>query len=160
MARYDRLIKFAYDRLSDKDWDADDLFDTKKNAFEIRRQVSRDEFDFYCKECHQQLEVSTSKYDRLHFKHSRGADYCILKDEDLSPEEHEKFTQNLQFKESERHKFLKHRIGDLLNTTSGVHTSSISVDNKFIVRGNEKRPGSQIETCFFICRDRQLLEIL
>jgi len=97
MARYDRLIKFAYDRLSDKDWDADDLFDTKKNAFEIRRQVSRDEFDFYCKECHQQLEVSTSKYDRLHFKHSRGADYCILKDEDLSPEEHEKFTQNLQF---------------------------------------------------------------
>ncbi|HEY0652251.1 MAG TPA: DUF6035 family protein [Chryseosolibacter sp.] len=139
MGRYDRLIKLAFDRISNRTVDADELFDTKKNAFEIRKQFHRDEFDFYCKECEQPLGISTSKYDRLHFKHEKGADYCILKDEDLSPEERENFTLNLKFKESDRHKHLKNRIADLLRMNTGIDPSAISVDDKFIIRGSEKR---------------------
>jgi competence CoiA-like predicted nuclease len=139
MGRYDRLIRLAFDKISKSNVDANELFDTKKDAFEIRKQSSRDEFDFFCKECDQPLEISTSKYDRLHFKHVKGAEYCILKDEDLSPEEREKFTLNLKFKESDRHKFLKNRVAELLQKTVGVETSSIYVDDKFIIKGNEKR---------------------
>lgn len=139
MGQYDRLIKLAFDRISKRTVDADDLFDTKKNAFEIRKQFHRDEFDFYCKECDQPLGISTSKYDRLHFKHEKGADYCILKDEDLSPEERENFSLNLKFKESDRHKHLKNRIADLLRTNTGIDPASISVDDKFIIRDFEKR---------------------
>lgn len=139
MGRYDRLIKFAFDRISNKTVDADEVFDTKKNAFEIRKQFHRDEFDLYCKECDQPLDISTSKYDRLHFKHEKGADYCILKDEDLSPEERENFSLNLKFKESDRHKQLKTKIANLLRMNPGVDPASISVDDKFIVKGSEKR---------------------
>jgi competence CoiA-like predicted nuclease len=139
MARHDRLIKLAYDTLSDKTLNADELFGVTKSAFEVRKQFHQNKFELHCKECDQQLEISTSKYDRLHFKHVKGATYCILKDEDLSPEEREKFTLNLTFKESDRHKFLKNKIGELLTQTNGIDVSSIAVDNKFIVRENEKR---------------------
>ncbi|HWA34661.1 MAG TPA: DUF6035 family protein, partial [Cyclobacteriaceae bacterium] len=83
--------------------------------------------------------VSTSKYDRLHFKHQRNAEPCILKDENLSPAELEQFTQILKAKESDRHKHLKNLIAGRLHNVSGVDPSSISADDRFIIRGSEKR---------------------
>lgn len=62
MAQYERSIKIAFDKLSGEILEADDVFDKKKEAFEVRRQFHKDEVELYCCECHQKLEVSTSKY--------------------------------------------------------------------------------------------------
>ena len=139
MARYERSIKIAFDKLSGEILEADDVFDKKKEAFEVRRQFHKDEVELYCCECHQKLEVSTSKYDRLHFKHQKNAEYCILKDENLSPAELEQFTKILKAKESTRHKELKNKIGERLRNIPGIDPSSLAIDDRFIVRGSEKR---------------------
>jgi len=139
MARYERSIKIGFDKLSGEILEADDVFDKKKAAFEVRRQFHKDEFELYCCECHQKLEVSTSKYDRLHFKHQKNAEYCILKDENLSPAELEQFTKILKAKESTRHKELKNKIGERLRNIPGIDPSSPAIDDRFIVRGSEKR---------------------
>jgi hypothetical protein len=87
MSGYGRSIKVAFDKLSGEILDADDVFEITKDAFAIREQFHMDEVELYCCECDQKLFVSTSKYDRLHFKHGPNANYCYLKDANLSPEE-------------------------------------------------------------------------
>lgn len=139
MSQYERLIKIAIDKLSGEILDADEIFDKKKDAFEIRRKYHKKELLPSCYECDQDLTISGSKNDRLHFKHKSQHNYCILTDESTSPLEHEKFTEILRLKESERHKQLKNKIGALLHEVDGVGKSSIVIDDKFIIRGDEKR---------------------
>jgi competence CoiA-like predicted nuclease len=139
MGRYERSIKIAFDKVSREILDADEVFDETKNAFDIRRQYHEKNLLLSCCECEQDLMVSGSKYDRLHFKHKSGHEYCILSDGQLSPEEHEKFTEILKSKESDRHKELKNKIGLLLHSLEGIDKNSIAIDNRFIIREGEKR---------------------
>jgi competence CoiA-like predicted nuclease len=139
MGQIERSIKIAVDQSTGEIVKADDIFDEKKDAFAIRKQYNYKEQKFCCCECGQDLIVSDSKYNRIHFKHKPQHDFCILADGSLSPKDHEGFAKILWAKESERHIELKNKIGQLLETVEGVNKLSISIDNKFIIRGNEKR---------------------
>ena len=139
MGNYERLIKIAFDKISGEILNADEIFYNKKDAFLIRRQFHEDKVELYCCECEQRLHVSTSKHDRLHFKHQPKADFCILKDGNLSPQEVDQHNKILVAKESERHKKLKNKIASLLQNVKGVDNASISIDNKVIIKNNERR---------------------
>jgi len=139
MGRYDRSIKIAFDKTSGEILDADEVFDIAKDAFAIRKKYHEKNLILSCCECEQDLMVSGSKYDRLHFKHKPGHSHCILADGKLSPHDHEKLTAILKAKESDRHKELKSKIGEYLKNVSGVDVNTIQIDNKFIIKGNEKR---------------------
>lgn len=139
MARYSRSIKIAFDKLSGEILDADEIFDITKDAFQIRKKYHEKNLELSCCECEQDLMVSGSKYDRLHFKHKPGHEFCILANGQFSPLEQEKFTAILKAKESKRHKDLKKKIGKLLENVKEVDKSSIQIDNKFIIKGNERR---------------------
>jgi len=139
MRYFDRSIKIAFDKTTGEILDADEVFDIAKDAFQIRKKYHEKNIELSCCECEQDLMVSGSKYDRLHFKHKPGHSYCILADGKLTPHDHEKFTAILKAKESDRHKELKNKIGKLLKSISGVDVNSIQIDNKFIVKDNEKR---------------------
>lgn len=139
MGRYDRSIKIAFDKTSGEILDADEIFDITKDAFQIRKKYHEGNLMLSCCECEQDLMVSGSKYDRLHFKHKPGHDYCILADGKLTPQEHKRYTEILKSKESDRHKELKNKIGELLKGVPGIDIDSISIDNKFIVKENGKR---------------------
>jgi competence CoiA-like predicted nuclease len=139
MGRYDRSIKIAFDKTSGEILEADEVFDIKTDAFEIRRKYHEKNLILSCCECEQDLMVSGSKYDRLHFKHKPGHSYCILADGKLTPQEHERFTEILKAKESDRHKELKNKIGELLKSVNGVDLGSIAIDDKFIIKENGKR---------------------
>ena len=134
---YDRSIKFALDKTTGHIIDAEDVFDDRSIGFELRKKYNRDEINPYCLECENQYSVSSSKYDRLHFKHIPGDDYCILKDENLSPRVKEEFYNIYKSKESERHKYLKNEIGSKLSKVIGI--SEIHIDNKFVFNGKDKR---------------------
>lgn len=77
MGRYDRSIKIAFDKTSGEILDADEVFDITKDAFQIRKKYHEKNLILSCCECEQDLMVSGSKYDRLHFKHKPGHGYCI-----------------------------------------------------------------------------------
>lgn len=139
MGRYERSIKIAFDKVSGEILDADKVFDKKTDAFEIRRLFHEGKLKLSCCECEQDLNVSGSKYDRLHFKHKSKHNFCILADGNLSPREHEGFTSILKNKESDRHRELKNKIGMLLSKVDGVDINSIAIDDKFIIRDDEKR---------------------
>jgi competence CoiA-like predicted nuclease len=139
MGRYDRSIKIAFDKTSGEILEADEVFDIKTDAFEIRKKYHEKNLILSCCECEQDLMVSGSKYDRLHFKHKPGHGYCILADRRLTPQEHERITEILKAKESYRHKELKNKIGELLKSVNGVDLNSIAIDNKFIIKENGKR---------------------
>jgi competence CoiA-like predicted nuclease len=139
MGRYDRSIKIAFDKTSGEVLDADEVFDITKDAFQIRKKYHEGNIILSCCECEQDLMVSGSKYDRLHFKHKPGHDLCLLADGKLTPHDHEKLTAILKAKESNRHKELKNKIGELLKNLSGVDVNTIQIDNKFIIKDKEKR---------------------
>lgn len=136
---YERAINVAYDRISEELLDAVEIFRGAKNAFEIRRQYHAREIDLFCYECEQGLGVSTSKYDRLFFKHHPNSDTCILKDGKLTPEESEQFDAIYKSKESDRHKYLKNKIAELLRNTPGVEPKSVIADKKYLSDGSSKR---------------------
>lgn len=139
MARNDRSIKIAFDEVTGEVLDADEFFGSKKEGFQIRKEFNRDEVELFCCECQQKLDISNSKYDRLHFKHHVNADYCILKDGNLTPEQLESISRHLKAKESDRHKELKNRIGQRIASIQDIEPNSVAIDNKFIIRGKEKR---------------------
>lgn len=139
MGRYNRSIKIAFDKTSGEILEADEVFDIKTDAFEIRKKYHEKILILSCCECEQDLMVSGSKYDRLHFKHKPGHCYCILADGKLTPQEHELFTEILKAKESARHKELKNKIGKQLKSVKGVDLDSIAIDDKFIIKVNGKR---------------------
>ncbi|MEP5366128.1 MAG: DUF6035 family protein [Reichenbachiella sp.] len=139
MAHYERSIKLAFDKITGEVLDADEVFKKTKDAFVVRRKFHNNELDLYCCECEQKLNISTSKNDRLHFKHNSNADYCILKDGKLTPEQIDLFNKILYSKESPRHKELKQKIGDKLLYVDGVEKDSIAIDNRFILKEDGKR---------------------
>lgn len=133
----ERSIKFAFDKVTGEIIDADDIFDDRLTGFEIRKKYNQNEIIPHCLECENQLSVSISIYDRIYFKHYPTEDFCFLKDENLSPKEKSEFYDILKSKESERHKYLKNRIGELLLKIEGI--SEVNIDNQFIFDGNNKR---------------------
>ena len=139
MGRYDRSIKIAYDKATGEILDAEEIFHITKDAFQIRKKYHEKTLMLSCCECEQDLIISGSKYDRLHFKHKPGHEYCILADGKLTPHEHKAYTENLRTKECDRHKELKNKIGELLRTVPDIDKDSISIDNKFIVKEYGKR---------------------
>ncbi|MDD4437734.1 MAG: DUF6035 family protein [Tissierellia bacterium] len=139
MERYDRSIKIAFDKISGEILDADEIFDITKDAFQIRKKYHEKKLILSCCECEQDLMISGSKYDRLHFKHKPGHGYCILADGKLTPQEQKRFTEILKSKESDRHKELKSKIGELLKSVPNVDVNSISIDNRFIIKEDGKR---------------------
>ena len=139
MARIERSIKIAFNKSTGEILNADELFDDKKEGFVLRKQFHDKKLLLNCCECGQDLNISGSKYDRLHFKHQYPHDFCALTDGGLTPREHQEFTRILIAKEGERHKELKNKIGKLLASVNGIDSSTISIDNKFIARNGEKR---------------------
>lgn len=139
MNRFERSIKLAFDKKSGEILDADELFSGTKESFKIRKQYNENILTLSCCECQQDLIISGSKFDRLHFKHKPGHSFCILSEGQLSPKEQDIFTRILKNKESQRHIELKSKIGNLLRDVEGVDIESIAIDNKFILRNGEKR---------------------
>lgn len=139
MKYFERSIKIALDKLSGEILEADEVFDDKKDAFAIRKKFHRNEIDPYCCECEQKLNISTSKYDRVHFKHQPQHKSCILTDGELTPKQLDEFIQILLLKESPRHKELKNKIAEKISKIEGIDIATICIDNRFIIRGDEKR---------------------
>lgn len=137
MSRFDRAIDFAFDTVWGKIFDANEEFSSQKNAFEIRKQFHQEQRLFYCCECGQILNVSTSKLDRLYFKHQPGHSPCLLTDGDLSQQEIKEFRDILVAKESARHRELKRKISAGLSQVSQI--TDIAVDEKYIIHKEEKR---------------------
>ena len=135
----ERTIKYALDKISGEILDADKIFKHKPEGFEVRKDNALDLYELTCLECKQELTVSSSKYDRLHFKHLPNHDYCCLSDLDLTPDDIDKFNKALIAKESDRHIELKNKIAKRLSLVEGVDISSITIDNKFIIKGTERR---------------------
>lgn len=135
--KFERTIKEAYDKISGFILKADVIFDDTKDAFVVRKQFHKNKIELYCVSCHQKLNVSTSKYDRLHFKHNPNANFCLLKDGKLSPDETEKIYAIYRSKESERHKYLKNQIGIKLSQLNDI--SNVQIDDKFIFDKSGKR---------------------
>ncbi|MCK7590472.1 competence protein CoiA [Subsaxibacter sp. CAU 1640] len=134
---FERTIKVAFDKISGMILEANEVFETYESAFEIRKQFHKDEVELYCCECSQKLNVSTSKYDRLHFKHQPNAEYCLLKDSKLLPKETDELIRIYKSKESNRHKELKNKIARTLSKVNDI--SSINLDDRYIIDEKHKR---------------------
>lgn len=139
MTKYTRSIPLAVDKSSGEIIYADQLFSVTRDAFQIRKSFHEKGFQPSCIECDQELDVSGSKFDRIHFKHRKGSQPCILSDSNVTIDDHLILSNILVAKESERHMYLKNRIGKLLAKVDGVEKESISIDRKFIIKPNGKR---------------------
>jgi len=134
----ERAIKKAFDKKANIVIDADEVFRKTKEAFDKRRKYNEKEIEPYCLECKERLFVSSSKYDRLHFKHFQNTD-CFLRTGNLTIEEREIFYNILIGKESQRHYQLKNSIAEKLLKLESVDKETLTIDSKFIIRGDEKR---------------------
>lgn len=139
MRTFERSIKLAFDKSTGLILEAEEVFNKTKEAFHIRKQYHENKLNLFCCECEQELIVSGSKFDRLHFKHKPGHSFCILSDGQLTPKEQDIFTKILRNKESERHIELKTKIGKMLKAVDGVDADSIAIDNRCILRNGERR---------------------
>lgn len=139
MAKNERSIKLARNKSTGKIVYADELFDKKSEGFKIRTEFYEEKIQFICCECEQELNISDSKLNRLYFKHNPFHEYCILTDSKLTPKEHDEYLRVIISRESERHKELKNKIGELLSKTEGVDVSSLIIDNKFIFDNEQKK---------------------
>lgn len=135
MAKYERSIKVVIDKSTNKRVEAESLFETYIDGYDIRKLVQTGELELVCCECDQPMNVSTSSRGRLHLKHYPGHNDCILTD--LNEKESDIYTRIQTAKESTRHKQLKNLIGEKLKVIDGV--DSVAIDDKFIIRGNDKR---------------------
>ena len=133
------LIEIAIDKSTGNLLKSEEIFSNKKKAFAFRRQCSLTKDSHKCCECDQDLIVSSSAKERIHFKHKPGHKYCVLSSKDISFNEKSLYIKTLIYKESDRHKTLKNIIGKRLEKEKGIDISSISIDSKFIVRGDNKR---------------------
>jgi len=134
---FERSIKFAFDKISGEILEADEIFEKTKDAYIIRKEFNKNKIELYCCECKQKLNVSTSKYDRLHFKHNKYANPCLLKDNKFTPKEKEELKKFYKSNESDRHKQLKNEIARKISKLDGIN--SINVDSKFIIENKERR---------------------
>lgn len=119
---------------------ADRLFNNRELGFDYRREYNRKKITPVCLSCGNKLVVSSSKYDKIYFKHLPESEYCELKDSSITAKDRDIYTRIFASKESKRHNFLKNRIGELLRKEQGVE--NILIDNKFIFnsRGEKKKP--------------------
>lgn len=139
MKKNNRLISIARDKISGILLDANLLFANSKDGSDIRRLVNEKAILPACVECDQDLTISKSIYDRHFFRHLPKHSYCLLSDNTLTPEQQNEYIDIIKINESERHKYLKNRIGNLLTTVQGIDINSIEIDSKFIIRNEEKR---------------------
>lgn len=136
---YRRSIDLALDKKSGILYDADKIFKNQKDGYELRTAYNLGQLDLHCCNCDQELLISDSKKDRLHFKHFPNANYCDLKDSKWTDLEIQQYNDVLRSKESDRHKYLKNRIADLLRMAQGVVPESVIADTKFFFNEREKR---------------------
>jgi len=136
---YQRSIEIAYDKHTGEQYDANTLFKTAKEGYEVRRRYNAGELEVSCCKCDQALIVSDSKNDRLHLKHFPNAADCPLKDGGMSNEEVKEYNDLLRVRETPRHKYLKHKIAALLLQTEGVEKPSVVADTRFFFSDAEKR---------------------
>jgi len=136
---YRRAITLGVELKSGIIYDADELFNVTKFGFKIRKQFHEGKILLHCCECYQELDISTSKYDRLHFKHQKKSNPCPLKDGNLSPLEMEISKEIFRGKESDRHIELKNKLAQKLMKIKGVDLETLTIDNKFIIADNERR---------------------
>lgn len=140
MLPINRTIEVAIDNLTGKRVTASELFDNGyTESFTIRKKFQEKTLSWSCVECGQELNLSHTGKERLYFKHGILHNYCPLTDGNMHVRDLEKFSNIIAGKESERHKELKHKIGNLLKQVNGVDTLSISIDSKFVIRNGEKR---------------------
>jgi competence CoiA-like predicted nuclease len=136
---YERSIKYGLNKVTGELLDADVIFSKTKEAFALKKQFILEKQVIHCRECDQELFITTSKYDRLHFRHSPQSEPCLLKQDNLTVEENEAINKIIAAKESPRHKYLKNKIGELALKTPAVDPESIQIDDKFIIVGDEKK---------------------
>lgn len=130
-----RAIDSAYCPENDEMFCISEKTDSQKERFELRDAVQRKKREFFCVECGQNLNISTSKKDLIYFKHFSKSDDCVLKN--ATKNEIKSFNEFYVAKESPRHKYLKNEIGSRLKSIKGV--SSVHIDDKFIIRNGKKR---------------------
>lgn len=140
MKKSERLISISRDQVTGNLLDANVIFEINRTVdSDIRRLINEKKIIPICVECEQGLALSKSVYDRHFFKHLPKHSYCLLSDNSLTPQQQNEYIEIIKITESDRHKHLKNRIGNLISTLEGVDKSSIAIDNKFIVRNEEKR---------------------
>ena len=139
MGKFRRTIDVARCKETGEIFRASERFIETKEAFFYRRLYHEKSISFECIECDQDLSISGSKNDRIHFKHFPDHDPCFLVQNNFNLEEQKFYERALIAKESERHKELKQKIGYRLAFVEGVEADSISVDDKFIIKGKDKR---------------------
>lgn len=137
--RYERAIAQAVDRLTGELLKASEIFKDAKTASVYRRQYNENKIVPFCRECEQNLQISKSRLERHYFKHGQDSDYCWLKETHLSESEAKKIADIICAKESDRHKFLKHKIAELLKLTEDIDPASVFTDDRFIYDQQEKR---------------------
>lgn len=138
MAR-DRTIPQAIDKISGELLLAGIIFKGGQKAAEIRKLYNENKLWPICRECNQKLQISKSSIERHYFKHFSGSETCLLKDSSLTEKESGLINAIICAKESDRHKYLKNKITELLLQTEGVDKESIYTDDRFIFTGKQKR---------------------
>jgi competence CoiA-like predicted nuclease len=139
MASKNRTINVARHKETGKVLRVGELFSSTKSAFEYRKLYSEGKFTWECVECGQDLKLSGSKNDTIHLKHGPNHEPCFLSQSTLDLEIREDYERAIVAKESPRHKELKFKIGERLADVEGVAVESISIDDKFIIKGKERR---------------------
>ncbi|RAI88072.1 competence protein CoiA-like protein [Algoriphagus yeomjeoni] len=139
MGKFRRTIDVARCKETGEIFRASERFIETKEAFLYRRLYHEKSISFECIDCGQHLSISGSKNDKIHFKHFPDHDPCFLVQNKFNPEVQKFYERALIAKESERHKELKQKIGDRLAFVEGVEADSISVDDKFIIKGRDRR---------------------
>lgn len=134
-----RTIKKIRDKDTREVFVVHELLWPQKKGFLLRDAISLGHRSFICCECDQDMKLSPSVKDNLYFSHNPNSNYCLLKVDNLENEIDDEFFNYLTSREGPRHEFLKNKIGEALKFTDGVEVSSIQIDNKFIIRDNEKR---------------------
>lgn len=145
-------IKIAYDKESGEIFDVSKQFTSGKKAFaakqlyatkvwEVEELALKEQYypefnlkSLCCFECSQLLQI-TSRKEHVYLKHKTGSDDCELKSG--NPKELEDLYRIYEIKESEKHRTLKHKIGDYLRTVSGVE--QVIVDQKYLFSELGKR---------------------
>ncbi|KJD33986.1 hypothetical protein PK35_04415 [Tamlana nanhaiensis] len=137
---FERSIKSAIIEETGEIIQSDDYFNNRQKGDEIRTEYNRGNITFLCLGCKQKLSLSKSNKRTFYLKHFPNSEYCELKEESLSSEEQEVYSQILIAKESPRHIFLKNKIGEFLKETKNV--SNVRIDDYWVFNkeGKKRRP--------------------
>ncbi|WP_316848915.1 DUF6035 family protein [Pedobacter agri] len=134
-----RSVKFIRDTMTNQNLWVSELCSNQKDGFSIRDKYSTDTERYECIECGQKLVVAHSSKDNVYFRHKPEQGYCLLKDERFDDKELNEYYSFLGARESERHKYLKNRIGASLKSHPDIVPHSVNIDSSFIIRGKDKR---------------------